>query len=157
MTSAGRASSGVHCAGEQSGGAQSLFGRLLTRKAGRLLLRDFLVSSGTFVLGLALMWLMVERFGSNDVFAAGASFVAANSIHYVLAQGWVFRGSDRGIADGYIYFLVNAAVGLVITVLLFTALTRWTGLNYLLARVVVSVFAGLAIFVLNATLNFKRL
>lgn len=69
----------------------------------------------------------------------------------------MFRGSDRGIADGCFYFLVNAAVGLVITVLLFAALTRWTGLNYLVARVVVSVFAGLAIFVLNATLNFKRL
>ena len=30
-------------------------------------------------------------------------------------------------------------------------------MNYLVARVVVSVFAGLAMFVLNAVLNFKRL
>lgn len=155
-----RAESTIRCnqsprSGEQ--GARSFLSRFLTRDAGHLLLRNTVASSLAFVLGLALMWIMVDRLGSNAVMAAGVSFLAANSIHYSLAQAWVFRGSDRGWSDGFVYFFVNAAVGLVITILIFALLMRWTSLDYLSARVLVSIFAGLAIFALNATLNFKRL
>ena len=40
---------------------------------------------------------------------------------------------------------------------LFAALLRWTPINYLVARTLVSVVAGLAVFLLNAILNFRRL
>ena len=40
--------------------------------------------------------------------------------------------------------------------LLFAALLKWTAIHYLVARVIVSVFAGLAMFVLNAVLNFRQ-
>jgi hypothetical protein len=48
-------------------------------------------------------------------------------------------------------------IGLLITVGLFAALIRWTPIHYLVARVLVSVFAGLTVFLLNAVLNFRRL
>jgi hypothetical protein len=47
-------------------------------------------------------------------------------------------------------------VGMAITILLFAALLKWTAIHYLVARVIVSVFAGLAMFVLNAVLNFRQ-
>jgi hypothetical protein len=34
---------------------------------------------------------------------------------------------------------------------------RWTPINYLVARVLVSVVSGLTVFLLNAVLNFRRL
>jgi hypothetical protein len=40
---------------------------------------------------------------------------------------------------------------------MFDALVRYTPINYLIARIIVSVFAGLAMFLLNAILNFRRL
>ena len=41
--------------------------------------------------------------------------------------------------------------------MLFDALVRFTPIHYLVARVIVSVFAGLVMFLLNAVLNFRRL
>ena len=131
--------------------------RLLSRKAGRLLALNTVAGTAAFLVGLFLMWLFVDVWTMNVVLAAALSFMAANSLHYVFARLWVFRGTKRELARGYGYFLVNAVVGLVVTVVLFAALVTWTSIHYLVARVLVSMVAGLLIFVLNATLNFKRL
>lgn len=93
----------------------------------------------------------------GKVEATALAFIVANSIHYAFGRGWIFRGTERAIAEGYVYFLVNAGIGLVITVGLFAALIRWTPINYLVARVLVSVVSGLTVFLLNAMLNFRRL
>ena len=93
----------------------------------------------------------------GKVAAAALAFVIANSIHYAFGRGWIFKGTDRGVAEGYVYFLINAGIGLVITVGLFAAMIRWTPINYLVARVLVSVVSGLTVFLLNAVLNFRRL
>ncbi len=102
------------------------------------------------------MWIFVEFGNIDEIVAAGAAFVAGNSLHYVFARSWIFRGSTRGLAKGYGYFLMNAGVGLVIMVSLFAAITEWTSIHYLLARALASIVAGSIIFVLNAVFNFKR-
>ncbi len=130
--------------------------RLFSRNTGILFARNTLVSCLVFAFGLALLWVLVEKLGMNKIAAAAASFLAANSLHFLFGYHWIYRGTERRPAPGYGYFLVNAAVGLVITMATFAALLRWTPINYLLARVLVSVFAGLAMFLLNAVLNFKR-
>jgi len=53
--------------------------------------------------------------------------------------------------------LINAGIGLSVTVSLFAALVCWTSMSYLVARIIVSAFAGLVMFLLNAMLNFKQL
>lgn len=130
--------------------------RLLSRHAANLLARNTLVSCGVFTFDIALLWALVQL-GMGKVPAAALAFVVANSIHYAFARGWIFHGTDRARGAGYVYFLVNAGIGLVITVALFAALIRWTPINYLIARVLVSVVSGLTVFVLNAVLNFRRL
>ena len=118
-------------------------------------MRDAIVSSATFLSGLCLMWIFVEFARMDETVAAAASFIVANSLHYALARAWVFRGTTRGLAQGYGFFLANAGVGLVIMVLLFAALTGWTSIHYLLARALASIVAGSVIFLLNAVYNFK--
>ena len=130
--------------------------RLFSRRSAVLLWRNTVVSTGVFLLGLALLWLAVERFGMAKVPAAALSFLVANSLHYVFGRTWIYRGTTRKVASGYGFFLINAMVGLAITVGLFAAFVE-LGLHYLLARVIASIFAGLALFVLNATVNFKSL
>jgi putative flippase GtrA len=102
------------------------------------------------------MWTLVDVLDMNELLAAGASFVAANALHYVFAQAWIYHGTRRPWGEGYGYFLLNAGGGLALTLMLFAACMRWTSMHYLVARTVVSVFAGLMMFLLNATLNFKR-
>jgi len=122
-----------------------------------MLARNTIVSCGIFAFDLALLWLLVEQAGMGKVWAAVVAFIVANSIHYGFGRSWIFRGTDRAFASGYAYFLVNAAIGLVITIALFAAIIRWTPVNYLVARVLVSIVSGLTVFVLNAVLNFRRL
>jgi putative flippase GtrA len=129
---------------------------LLSRNAGELLARNTIVSCGIFAFDIVLLWALVQL-GMGKVAAAALAFVVANSIHYAFGRGWIFRGTDRSVGAGYVYFLINAGVGLVITITLFAALIRWSPINYLVARVLVSLVSGLTVFLLNAVLNFRRL
>lgn len=142
---------------QQAAPARDWARRLISRNAGWMLARNTVVSCGAFAFDLALLWALVELAGMGKVVAAAVAFVAATSLHYVFGRTWIFRGTDRAVASGYVYFLVNAGVGLVITIVLFAALIRWTPINYLVARTLVSIVAGLAVFLLNAVFNFRRL
>ena len=119
-------------------------------------MRNTIVSTFVFLVGLALLWLLVERLGVPKVLAAALSFLVANSVHYAFGPTWIYKGTERRLAAGYAFFLINAVVGLAATVGLFAALVE-LGMHYLLARVVASVFVGFGLFVLNAVFNFRSL
>jgi putative flippase GtrA len=70
---------------------------------------------------------------------------------------WIFPGSDRKLGSGYVYFFINAGLGLAANIALFALFTELAGMNYLIARIVASLFAGLAMFASNALFNFKAL
>lgn len=133
-----------------------LLRRLLSARVGAMLLRNTLVSCAVFGIGLIVLWLLVNYAGVPKVIAAGIGFVIANTLHYVLGRAWIFRGSDRGVGSGYALFLVNSGVGLLVTTVLYALLLDVTHLNYLVARALVSLLAGLVVFVLNAALNFRQ-
>lgn len=130
--------------------------RFFTRRVGGMLIRNTVVSTGVFLLGLAVLWALVEHAGVDPTIATALSFMLANTIHYVFGRTWIFAGTERGVSSGYALFLGNALVGLIVTVSLFWLLTAYTPMNYLVARVLVSVFAGLAMFALNAAFNFRQ-
>jgi putative flippase GtrA len=130
--------------------------RLLSRRGAVLLWRNTVVSVGVFTFGLGLLWLLVEQAGMPKVPAAGLSFMASNSIHYLFGRAWIYRGTDRKVVAGYAYFLGNAVIGLAVTVALFAAFMA-IGMHYIVARIVTSIFAGLVLFLLNAVLNFRSL
>jgi putative flippase GtrA len=139
---------------EPTTGKASLVSRLLTGRVAGLLARNTVVSCAAFLFDLLLLWAFVEFLDMDKLVAAAIAFVIAVTLHYVFARSWIFKGTERKVASGYVYFLINAVVGLVLTILLFWAFMQ-LGLHYVIARVVASVFAGLTIFVLNAVLNFK--
>lgn len=135
----------------------SLAARLWSHNAAVLLARNTAVSILVFLLGLLLLWLLVEYAGIRKVPAAAAGFILANSLHYALGRTWIYRGTERRLVPGYAFFLVNGVIGLVITLILFDAFLRFTAIHYLVARILVSIVAGLVMFLLNAILNFRRL
>lgn len=135
----------------------SVASRILSRKAGAMLARNTAVSCTVFAVGLGLLYLLVERGHLSEMPAMVVSTLLSNTLHYVLGRSWIYRGTERGWGDGYFYFLVNAGIGMAITFALFWAVLQWTAINYLLARVLVSVVAGLASFLLNAMANFRQL
>ena len=137
-------------------GRRSLLSRVLSLHTGAMLWRNTVVSCSVFVVGLGVLWTLVEWAGIAEVPAAVIGFVTANSLHYVLGRSWIFRGTERGRITGYAFFLINAGVGLALTIVLYAALLEFTALNYLVARAIVSLVAGLVVFGLNAVFNFRR-
>lgn len=126
-------------------------------RAARLFGRNTIASFFAFGIDVALLWLAVEWGGLPYLPAAAGAFLIAMSVHYVLARIWVFRASERGMATGYVFFLINAGIGLVVTLGAFALLMELAGLHYLVARVLASVAAGILVFFLNAVFNFKAL
>jgi len=135
---------------------RGLLSRLLSLRVGAMLWRNTVVSCSVFVVGLGVLYALVEWAGVPEVPAAGLGFLAANSLHYLLGRAWIFRGTERGPAAGYLLFLINAAVGLAVTMVLYAAILEFTAIHYLTARVIVSLFAGLVVFLLNAVFNFRQ-
>ena len=133
---------------------QGLGARLLSLRVAKMLGRNTIVSCAVFAVDILLLWGFVEWLAVGKIPAAIVAFVIANSIHYAFCRSWIFRGTERAWASGYFYFLSNATLGLGVTIILFWAFMA-IGLHYLAARVVASVFAGLAVFLLNAILNFR--
>lgn len=131
--------------------------RVAESRGARLFARNTVASFFVFALDVALLWCLVELGGFPYIPAAALAFLTAMTLHYVLSRVWIFRGTERGIATGYLYFMVNTGIGLVITIAVFAALIEFTGLYYLFARVLASVAAGIAVFFLNAFFNFKAL
>lgn len=131
--------------------------RVAESRGARLFARNTIASFFVFGIDVSLLWALVELAGIGYIPAATVAFLIAMSLHYVLARIWIFRGTERGIATGYFYFMVNTGVGLVVTIGVFAALIEWSGLHYLVARVLASVAAGILVFFLNAVFNFKAL
>ena len=137
-------------------GLRALSKRLVSRSMVGMLARNTVVGTAVFAIDLLLLWTLVEDFGMDKLMAATIGFMVASSLHYAAGRSWIFRGTTRHVVSGYFYFLISAGVGLAITILMFAAFIRWTTIDYLVARVIVSLFAGLATFLLNAVFNFRR-
>lgn len=127
------------------------------RHGTELFVRNSVASIVAFAFDLALLWLLIQEVHINDLVAVSVAFLLAMTLHYVLARIWVFRGTDRGVASGYAYFVMNAVIGLTVTLALFAVMTRLTGLHFLASRAVASVVAGIVVFFLNAIFNFRQL
>lgn len=119
--------------------------------------RNIVASSIAFVLDLAILWLLVEYAGFPHVPAAAIAFVIPLIVFYFLQREWVFPETERGVAAGFAYFLVNMGIGFGAMLAVFWALLEFTEIYYLIARVLASVVYGLVVFVLNGVFNFKQL
>ena len=119
--------------------------------------RNTVASTIAFLLDLAILWALVELAGFPRVAAAAIAFVIPLVVFYFLQREWVFSGTNQGVAKGFLYFLVNMAIGFAAMIATFWALLELTDLHYLLARVAASVVYGLLLFFLNGRFNFKEL
>ena len=137
--------------------ARELGGSVAHSRGARMFGRNTIASTIAFTLDLLILWGLVEWLAVPRVLAAVIAFIVPMIVFYILSRTWVFPDSDRGIASGFVYFMVNVGIGFVVMLAVFWALLQFTGLYYLLARVAASIVSGIVIFLLNGFLNFKEL
>lgn len=122
-----------------------------------MLVRNTVASTIAFLLDLAILASLVELAGFDHVPAAMVAFIVPLIVFYFLQREWVFPGTHRGVASGFVYFLINMAIGFAAMIGVFWTLLEVTDLHYIIARVLASVVYGLVVFVLNGVFNFKQL
>jgi putative flippase GtrA len=123
----------------------------------RMFGRNTVASTISFLLDLAILAALVELAGVPHVVAASIAFIIPLIVFYFLQREWVFPGTHRGVASGFVYFLINMGIGFAAMLAVFWTLLEVTELHYLVARVLASVVYGIVVFVLNGVFNFKQL
>jgi putative flippase GtrA len=119
--------------------------------------KNTVASTLAFLLDLAILWGLVELVGFSRVPAAIVAFAVPMVLFYILEREWVFPGTKRGVASGFVYFMINIGIGFLVMLAVFWGLLLVTDLHYLIARVAASVVSGIVIFILNGVFNFKQL
>ena len=123
----------------------------------RMFGRNTVASTIAFLLDLLILWSLVELAELAHLPAAVIAFLIPMVLFYILSREWVFPGTRRGVATGFVYFVLNIGIGFVVMLAVFWALLHFTELYYLLARISASIVSGIVIFFLNGVFNFKEL
>jgi putative flippase GtrA len=117
-------------------------------------LRYAAVGGSTFLFDLSLLWVQIEKFHFYYLHAAVSSFLIAVSVNYFLSRRWVFKGSARRLAAGYLYFLKTAVAGALTTGFLMWLFSTTNG-NYLLIRIIIAAVIGMGNYLIHLYLNFR--
>jgi putative flippase GtrA len=114
-----------------------------------------LVGISTYILDIALLFLLLNTTTLSQPIAIGTSFFVGVTSNFLLCYYWVYRGTQRDQLLGYAIFAGLATLG----VILVTLTTEWFattwGMNVYVARTVVATFVGLINFSINTFFNFR--
>ena len=114
-----------------------------------------LVGWSTFAFDLLLIWIMTELLSIPYWFSTALGFAIAVSINYFVSRRFVFKGTERAIHHGYVFFILFAFGGAAFIAGAVTLLVTLFGLYYLLARVLVAGVVGMGNYLFNLHFNFK--
>jgi len=113
------------------------------------------VGGSTFAFDLALLWVMTEVFLIPYLLSTALAFLLAVSINYFVSRRYVFKGTNRRMNHGYIYFIIIACGGALAVTGAVALLVTTLALHYLIARVLVACFVGIGNYLFNLHFNFK--
>ncbi len=107
------------------------------------------------VMALIFLLARLHTRGFWYIVAVGVTFVIGTTIQYFAVHRFIFRDSNREFKEGYIYFMLVAAIGLILTlvfVILFTYVLRVPPIR---ARVITACIVGIWNFLANYFLSFE--
>lgn len=122
------------------------------------LLRFFryaLVGVSTLAFDLLLLVALTEYVHIPYYVSTPLAFLVAVSINYALSRAFVFAGTERALYNGYAYFLLGAGAGALIITASVAFLVTYAGMPYLVARIFVAGFVGIANYLFNLYVNFR--
>lgn len=125
------------------------------RKGLARFLKYTLVGGSTFSFDLFILWGMTELFHIPYYVSTPFAFLIAVSINYFIARRFVFKGTERAVHHGYLYFVGVAGGGAFLVTAAVAFLVQFFGLYYLVARILVACVMGTLNYLFNLHINFK--
>lgn len=114
-----------------------------------------IIGVGTFLFDLYLLNIFTNQLGWYYLQAVIVAFLIAVSINYALSRYFVFKGTTRSVAKGYLYFLQIVIFGVLLTTGFVYLLVEYTPLQPIQARVYTAGIVGIFNFLMNNFFNFK--
>ncbi len=87
--------------------------------------------------------------------AVGVTFIIGTTIQYFAVHRFIFHDSDREFKEGYVYFMLVALVGLLLTLALVIVFTYILAIPPIRARVLTAIIVGIWNFVANYFISFE--
>ncbi|MDB5440867.1 MAG: GtrA family protein [Caulobacteraceae bacterium] len=118
-------------------------------------IRNALVSLPTFLVDLALLYLLVRRAHIGYLTATLVSFFAANTLGYFLSRRFVFEETTRGVGRGLVYFLIIALLAAAALTPLMWLLVSVLHIEFIWSRIAAATIVGIGGYLLNLIFNFR--
>jgi putative flippase GtrA len=118
-------------------------------------LRYALVGGSTLLFDLLLLTMLTELVHIPYYVSTPLAFLVAVSVNYFISRAFVFVGTERNVHHGYLYFIIIAITGALVTTGLVTLLVQYAHLYYLVARVAVAGIVGIGNYLFNLYINFR--
>ncbi len=113
------------------------------------------IGVSTFILDLGLLFLFTETFGLQYLVATAIAFLLAVSLNYFLSRKFAFKGTERSLLHGYIYYMQFAIIGALFITFLMWLLSNYTDFHYVAIRTAIAAVVGIVNYLLNLYVNFK--
>ena len=113
------------------------------------------ISMSVFAFDLALIFLLVEKFGIVYYISTSIAFLIATSTNYYLHKKITFKGSNSSIQKEYAFFMTFAIVGAGLLPSLMYFGVDILGYNYLGFRTFLAILIGLFNYTLNTLHTFE--
>lgn len=121
----------------------------------RRFLKYSVVGVATLSFDLLLLAALTQLLSIPYTISTPLAFLVAVSINYAISRTFVFRGTERTVHRGYIYFLCIAGAGAFVVTAGVYLLVTYAHLYYLVARIAIAGFVGIANYLTNLHWNFR--
>jgi putative flippase GtrA len=112
----------------------------------------------TTALEVAALIFLLARIHTRGLWylvAVGVTFVIGTTIQYFAVHRFIFRDSDREFKEGYVYFMIIAIIGLILTLALVVIFTYGLRVPPIRGRVITAMIVGVWNFVGNYFISFE--
>jgi putative flippase GtrA len=117
--------------------------------------RYAVVGVSTLAFDLLLLAAFTQLLSIPYYLGTPVAFLIAVSINYAISRSFVFRGTERSVHHGYMYFILIAGVGTAFITGGVYLLVTYAHLNYLVARLLIAGVVGLFNYLTNLHWNFR--
>jgi putative flippase GtrA len=117
--------------------------------------RYTVVGVSTLAFDLLLLAGLTQLLHVPYYFGTPFAFLVAVSINYAISRVFVFRGTERSVPHGYVYFILLAGGGALFITGGVYLLVTYAHLYYLVARIAIAGVVGLFNYLTNLHWNFR--
>ena len=110
-----------------------------------------------FIIDVGGLYIFTEYFKIWYLFSATLSFILAAIFNYCFQRFITFKSADKNIGRQFIFFVIIAAIGLLINNTLLYLLVELAGVWYIFAKALAAAVVLIWNFIANKKFTFKQI